>query len=134
MQSYPKNFYDDMLAICKAIDAIDSPGGFPAWEFKFGVTSEMAIRGKRSDWRFEDERGGIHYFEFVDSKTLHYTNSVVENRDPPLILKPLPYEEIEAIVTALKEKLARKEPYEPYREDKRTIVSPLPGWAWRKKA
>ena len=78
-------------------------------------------------------RGGVHYFEFQDENTLHYINSTMEDRKPPWILSPLSEKEITDIVTNLRAKLERGEPYTPFPDEKRTIESPLPGFAWPKQ-
>ena len=125
-----KNFYDDILAICKQLDKQEG-SKFAAWQFKFNVSSK--ITRQKGDWRLEDEQGGIHDFEFQDEKTLHYINSIMEDRTPPLILSPLSEQEISDIVANLRAKLKRGEPYVPFPHEKRKINSPLPGFAWPKE-
>ena len=125
-----KNFYDDILAICKQLDK-QAGKKFEAWQFKFNISSKPARQ--KGSWRLEDEQGGIHDFEFQDEKTLHYINSTMEDRKPPWILSPLSEKEITDIVTNLRAKLEGGEPYTPFPDEKRTIESPLPGFAWPKQ-
>ena len=127
-----KNFYDDILAICKQLDKQEGKK-FEAWQFKFKIASQVAVRSIKGSWRLEDEQGGIHDFEFRDEKTLHYINSTMEDREPPWILSPLSEKEIADIVTNLRDKLEDGEPYTPFPDEKRTIESPLPGFAWLKQ-
>ena len=127
-----KNFYDDILAICKQFDKQEGKK-FKAWQFKFKIASQVEVRSIKGSWRLEDEQGGIHDFEFQDEKTLHYINSTMENKKPPWILSPLSEKEITDIVTDLRAKLERGEEYTPFPDEKRTIESPLPGFAWPKQ-
>lgn len=126
-----KNFYDDILTICKYLDEQEG-NKFPALQFKFSIANKP-MRGKAGSWRLDDEQGGVHYFEFQDQSTLHYKNSIIENRTPPLILEPIAEHEMVGIVDEMKAKLARGEPYKPFPYEKRKIESPIPGVAWLKE-
>ena len=92
-----KNFYDDILKICEHLDKQEGKD-FDAWQFKFEVASEVATGNKKGSWRLDDERGGVHYFEFHDRKHLYYKNSIREDKTPPLILEPIEDSEIKQIV------------------------------------
>lgn len=127
-----KNFYDDILAICKHLDKQEG-NKFAAWQFKFEVASEVATSNLKGSWRLDDEKGGVHYFEFHDQKHLYYKNSIMEDRTPPLILEPIKDNEIKQIVDGMIAKFEGGKPYEPFPDEKRKVVSPLPGFAWLKE-
>ena len=126
-----KNFYEDVLAICKYLDEQEG-NQFHALQFKFSIASKP-MRGNAGSWRLDDERGGVHYFEFQDQSTLYYKNSIIEDRTPPLILEPIAEHEMVSIVDEMKSKLARGEPYKPFPYEKRKVESPIPGVAWLKE-
>ena len=50
-----KNFYDDILAICKQLDKQEGKK-FEAWQFKFNISSQPARQ--KGSWRLDDEQGG----------------------------------------------------------------------------
>ena len=121
-----KNFYDDILAICKHLDKQED-NKFAAWQF---VASKVATSNLKGSWQLDDEKGG-HYFEFHDQKHLYYKNSIMEDRTPPLILEPIKDNEIKQIVDSMIAKFEGA--YEPFPDEKRKAVSPLPGFAWLKE-
>ena len=127
-----KNFYDEILTICKYLDEQNNDS-LSDWQFRFGIASRVARNGMKSSWRLEDEQGGVHDFEFHTPKELYYKNSIIEDRTPPVLLAPIAEEELVTIITALKDKLARGERYQPFPYDKRKLESPLPGFVWEKK-
>ena len=109
---------------------------FPEKGFAFKVASQMAVQNRdekapeECNWQLYDEEGGIHNFMFKDEKTLYYENSIIENRKPPLILKPVEDEsEIIKIVRDFRHKAEKGIPYKVYPDEKRKWVSPVPGVA-----
>ena len=125
-----KNFYDDILEICKFLDKQEG-NKFPAWQFRFEVASEIATPNLKGSWRLDDESGGVHYFEFHDPKHLYYKNSNMEN--PLLMLKKVEDSEIKKIVDDMIANFKEGKNYTPFPDEKRRIVSPLPGFAWLKE-
>ena len=130
------NFYVDFFEAYKAIDLRQGDDKFPEKGFAFKVASQMAVRDRdegapeECGWQLYDEAGGIHNFTFKDEETLHYENSIIENRKPPLILKPVEDEsEIIKIVQDFRQKAEQNKPYETYPDEKRKWISPVPGVA-----
>ena len=128
------NYYNDFLKAYKALDERGGGDSFPEHGFRFYLASQMhSADGKPANkglWQFCDKDGGIHHFTFENETTLHYKNSIIENRKPPLILLPVEDEkEIIDIVNEFKTTVSDNKDYKVYPENERTWTSPIPGVA-----